>query len=78
MKRDSVSNLDKKDVRRKWLVRSILSLMRFNERSMHLHRFNRETKDPSLRLQESRAPLTRLRMINNDDLSFRVKLELVF
>lgn len=78
MKRDSVSNLDKKDVRRKWLVRSILSLIRFNERSMHLHRFNRETKDPSLRLQESRAPLTRLRMINNDDLSFRVKLELVF
>lgn len=78
MKRDSVSNLDKKDVRRKWLVRSILSLIRFNERSMHLHRFNRETKDLSLRLQESRAPLTRLRMINNDDLSFRVKLELVF
>lgn len=78
MKRDSVSNLDKKDVRRKWLVRSILSLIRFNERSMHLHRFNRETKDLSLRLQESRAPLTRLRMINDDDLSFRVKLELVF
>lgn len=78
MKRDSVSNVDKKDVRRKWFVRSILSLIRFNERSMHLHRFNRETKDPSLRLQESRAPLTRLRMINDDDLSFRVKLELVF
>lgn len=46
MKRDSVSNLDKKDVRRKWLVRSILSLIRFNERSMHLHRFTSGNEGP--------------------------------